>query len=216
MTTSSSLIFNPSETQLRLARASRVNAAVAAKQLTKRQIRELIIDARVAAVAALPRCYDWHVKLVARYALKEAIRINIPGSMEEKLDDRAAYYAKALLGGDAPLNFTKHQQLLFNKYSKITSIKLTRAEGLISECYSTQVDSFREANLILTKWRASAPAHGYHKIDFTINWLDGGSYRGCYLLARFSDLSLRAHIAEQIKYFPIADQQLLNNYLLNN
>ncbi len=108
----SSLAFNPSKTQLRLARASRVNSAVAVKQLSKAQIRELIIDARVAAVAVFDKCQDWHVKLVAHHALKEAVRINIPGSLEEKLDDRAAYYAKALLGGDSPLLFTNHKQLL--------------------------------------------------------------------------------------------------------
>src|SRR5699024_4631574 len=65
-----------------------------------------------------------------------------------------------------------------NKMIKIKCIELERVEG---QKEAVKVSDWKKANEQLLKWSKSAPReHGYHKVEFTIEWNDNTSYSGNY------------------------------------
>lgn len=67
----------------------------------------------------------------------------------------------------------------------VASIKLHRAEGphelLRNGLGEAHMASFREADRVLSGWGYSAPKEGgYDKVDFTVTWADGNTYKGRY------------------------------------
>lgn len=68
------------------------------------------------------------------------------------------------------------------KVIKLKSITLTRGEGPAEECGKPKtVFSWREADSVLRQWSETAPeCNGYDKVDFTITYEDGETYKGRY------------------------------------
>lgn len=65
--------------------------------------------------------------------------------------------------------------------------RLERVEGLASECFSVEVESWEEADKTLLAWARTAPGKPsdpevrrgcYDKCDFLIVWKDGEDYEG--------------------------------------
>ena len=83
-----------------------------------------------------------------------------------------------------------------------TMITLTRVEGLLDECGTVWIDGgslWRTAEAILDCWAQTAPDGGYHKIDFSIDFANGETYKGRYDLSqdRQADSpTLAAHLRE--------------------
>lgn len=86
----------------------------------------------------------------------------------------------------------------------ITSIQLTRATGLISECgLSVRVASWAHASQMLALWaRTASEGGGYDKIDFQVGFSSGDTYEGRVDLARahVGGYDLENHVIHFLEY----------------
>jgi len=63
----------------------------------------------------------------------------------------------------------------------VQSVTIQRAEGMVGldDFDLRTFPSFSLANIRLMEWAATAPREGgYDKVDFTVQWLDGETYKG--------------------------------------
>jgi hypothetical protein len=71
------------------------------------------------------------------------------------------------------------------EHQKVAKVELNRVEGPVAQCRAvtfTGPDAMTKAQTYLGAWSDTAPAkgEGYDKVDFTVTWTDGETYKGRY------------------------------------
>ncbi|MCA8270374.1 hypothetical protein [Burkholderia vietnamiensis] len=87
----------------------------------------------------------------------------------------------------------------------VKRITVTRGEGPADLCGKQKsVSTFDHANLVLSRWSATAPdSGGYDKCDFEIEFQDGSTYQGRYDLKHFTcaTANLAGHVQELALFY---------------
>lgn len=89
----------------------------------------------------------------------------------------------------------------------VTKIELYRAEGPTKECGPAgPFNTWEEADRRLAIWATTAPENGgYDKVDFTITFADGETYKGRYDLQRHGEdgergFSIAKHVKSHVAF----------------
>lgn len=73
--------------------------------------------------------------------------------------------------------------------NKVTVVTLNRVEGPAGYCGKMDARTWSEAETVVRMWARTAPEDGYEKVDFTVEWDDGSTYKG--------EMELERHHAER-------------------
>lgn len=82
---------------------------------------------------------------------------------------------------------------------KISRIRLMRSEG-VREAVTREVPDFPSADAVLKSWAVSAPADGFHRVDFNLKFDDGNTFGGEYQLSN-SDTKNPDILARHVRAF---------------